>query len=407
MPWGMLSVAWLMAFAMLAPIYCVPSMEHILRQELLLTHTQTILLYTAPLMMVVAAAIPGGFMADRIGIKKSAGISVIIIVVGTVLRGTVTSPSSLLAFTFIYGVGLGLLFPNLPKLVSIWVPREKAGIATGIFTTGILSATALPLAITMPVVFPITNTFQGVFSIWSIPPVIAAIVWWVWVKEPPDNNISGEPLAKGSTSFHRILRNRNLWLVAILFLLHDFYFTTWAGWTPTLMMLKGSTPGQAGLIASITIWVGIPTVFFVPRLANRLGLRKPFLWIPGIATAFIAWGVIQADLSASWLLMALAGFFLETRFVTIMALPVEIMSKEEVGIAGGLVLSVGFIGGVSGSLIAGRILDLSGSLDRALLILIGVSIAATAVAFRLPETGPRARDKKRRVPGYIKEANGD
>jgi len=105
--------------------------------------------------------------------------------------------------------------------------------------------------------------------------------------------------------------------------------------------------------------------------------------------------------------MALAGFFLETRFVTIMALPVEIMSKKEVGIAGGLVLSVGFIGGVSVSLIAGRILDLSGSLDRALLILIGVSIAAAAVAFRLPETGPRARGKKGRVPGYVKEVNGD
>ena len=37
----------------------------------------------------------------------------------------------------------------------------------------------------------------------------------------------------------------------------------------------------------------------------------------------------------------------------------------------------------------------SGSLDRALLILIGVSIAATAVAFRLPETGSKAREKKK------------
>ncbi|GAG96392.1 unnamed protein product, partial [marine sediment metagenome] len=81
--------------------------------------------------MLVALGIPGGFLADRIGVRKAAGIGIIIIAVGTILRGTATSASSLLAFTFIYGIGIGLSFPNLPKLISGWVPREKAGIATG------------------------------------------------------------------------------------------------------------------------------------------------------------------------------------------------------------------------------------------------------------------------------------
>jgi len=176
MPWTILGSAWLMAFAMWAPTFCVPPIEHILKEEFFLTHAQTSWLFSASWLMIAIVAIPAGLIADRIGVRKAAGIGIIILVVGTLLRGTATSASSLLAFTLIYGFGLGWTFPNLPKLVSAWTPREKAGIATGIFTTGIIIGSALAMTITMSLIFPITNTFQNVFLIWSIPPIIAAIL---------------------------------------------------------------------------------------------------------------------------------------------------------------------------------------------------------------------------------------
>jgi len=394
MPWTILGSAFLLVFAMFAPMFCVPPMEYILKEELLLTHAQTSLLFTAPILMLAAVAIPAGLIADRIGVRKAAGIGAIIIAVGTILRGTATDYSSLLAFTFIYGVGLGWSFPNLPKLVSAWVPREKAGVTTGIFSTGIPTGAALALATTMSLVFPITNTFQGVFFIWSIPPIVAAILWWILVREPPRNSIHGEAVSRDITPFRQLLRNKNLWLVSIIFLLHNFLSYTWIGWTPTLMRLKGATPDLAGLITSILPWVSIPTVFLMPKLAYKLGVRKPFLWVPAIILALAAWGAIYITLPMSWLLMALVGVATTTRFITILALPVEMIPEEDVGTASGLVLSIGYIGGIIGPLIGGRILDLTGSLDLALLVLTGISIAAAGVAFKLPETGPKARGKK-------------
>jgi CP family cyanate transporter-like MFS transporter len=381
----MLSIAWVMAFSMVVPIYCVPPMEHILKAELLLSHSQTILLYSIPLMMVSAVAIPSGLLCDRIGIKKAAGIGAIIVAVGAVLRGTAGDVNSLIAATFVYGVGLGWLFPNLPKLVSGCVPREKAGMATGIFSTGLLAGIAIPMAITMPTIFPLTNTFQGVFLVWSIPPVAAAILWWAAVREPRYDMGERRPIR------WQVLKNKTLWQVAILFLLHDFYFGTWLGWSPTLIILKGGTPDLAGLIASVTVWVSIPTVLLMPRLAYRIGLRKPFLWVPGILAALIAFLAIRISLSLSWLVMVLVGIVLETRFVTIMALPVELVPREDVGTASGLVLAVGFAGGVIGSFVSGHLLDLLGSLDLALIMLAAVSLAATFIALRLPETGNKAK----------------
>ena len=85
-----------MGFAMFAPMFCIPPMEHILKEELLLSHTQTIMLYIAPSIMIVAIAIPAGIIADRIGVRKAAGIGAIMIALGAILRSTSANPSSLL-----------------------------------------------------------------------------------------------------------------------------------------------------------------------------------------------------------------------------------------------------------------------------------------------------------------------
>ena len=172
-----------------------------------------------------------------------------------------------------------------------------------------------------------------------------------------------------------------------------FFFYSWTGWTPALIMLKGGTPDIAGFITSIVLWIGIPTVFLMPRLAYKLSLRKPFIWLPSIIIAIVAWGTIYTDLSLMWLPMVLVGIATNTRFATILALPVELMPEEEVGTASGLILSIGYMGGVIGPLIGGRILDLTGSLDQSLLVLSGVSVAMAIVAFMLPETGNKIRGK--------------
>jgi len=256
----------------------------------------------------------------------------------------------------------------------------------GIISTGILSGCALALAITMSTVFPITNTFQGVFFIWGLVPVAAAIVWWAVVKQPPHSEARTQS-ARTNISFRRTLRNKHIWLLSTMLILHSAFFYTWSGWTPTLLMLKQAPPETAGFLASLTLWVGIPTCFLMPRLAYKLGLRKPFLWIPAIALVAIALGARVISLEMSWIIMVAAGIVLMTQYPTLLALPVEMVPKEEAGAASGLTLSIGYVGGVIGPIIGGRILDITGSLSLSLMVLAGVSAAMIGVAFMLPETG--------------------
>ena len=143
--------------------------------------------------------------------------------------------------------------------------------------------------------------------------------------------------------------------------------------------------------AKLATEIRSPTLFLMPRLAYKLGVRKPFVLIPAIVLALGALGALYTNIPLSWPLMAIVGIANVTRFGTILALPPEIMPHKEVGTASGLVLSVGYLGGIIGPLIGGRVLDVTGNLNQSLILLIGISITTAVLAYRLRETGPRAR----------------
>jgi len=391
MPLATLISTFLIGIAMWGPIYCIPPMESILKEALSLSHGQVGLMFSAPALMVVAMSIPAGIVADKIGVRRAVGIGLVVMVAGAVTRGMVNSYAGLLASMFIFGGGFAWTFTNLPKIVSTFAGRAKAVVTMGLVNSGMPVGTALGMALTIPVILPITRSYQGAFLVWSIPTVIVAILWWVIVREPqPNKRLGGFPKpAKTQASFRTVIRNKNVILISALMFLHQFFIWSWTGWAPTLLMLKGASPGLAGLIASMTIWVIIPTFLLMPGLSYKLGLRKPFLWIPSVVLAFIAWLATQASVLVSWFIMALAGVAAATRFTTLFTLPIEIMPGEDVGTASGVMLSLGYTGAVVGPLVGGGILDASQSLDKMLLVLVFASVAAALVGLRIPETGTK------------------
>lgn len=384
--WKVLGIAIWIAFSMWAPLLAVPPIEHILIKTMNLTHTQVSWLYGGPILMMSLLAIPGGFLADSIGVKRTAGIGCTIIVIGNLLKGTAADYGQLLAYTLIYGVGLGLSFPNLPKLVAHCTPHERAHATMSIFTAGVLVSGGLSLAITLPVVYPIMQSYQGVFLIWSVPAFTATILWWFFIKEPP---CGADPLTAGSDlrMVGKVLKKKVLWLLSAVFVLHNFFLYSWAGWITLFLVTKSASPGLAALIGSITLWMGIPSVLLATIASTKLGRRKPLLWAPGILMAVAALLAPYVDLRNSWLLMALVGACTTTRFTTILSLPIEIMPKEETGTASGLVMSVGYLGALLGPLICGRILDATNSFHLVFLVLTGVSALTSVLALALPETG--------------------
>jgi CP family cyanate transporter-like MFS transporter len=307
--------------------------------------------------------------------------------IGAVLRGLAIDYPSLMAATFILGAGGAFLLPNLSKLTSLWVPQEKAGITMGLYFSMMTAGGALTMAITLPIIYPITGTLQGTFLIISIPCVIATIMWWALVRETPPVSSYENPAQVNNIPVSQVLKNRSLWLIAIFFFITSFFFHNWIAWAPELMMAKGTSADTASIISSSLLWVAIPSVLLAPRVAHRMGIRKPFLLIPSIALALAPLWAIYMTAPMGWPLMIMVGIFDSARTIMVLALPLELMPKETVGTASGLIVSVGFSGGVVGPMIGGLILDLTGTLNMSLVVLFVMSLAAVAIANKIPETG--------------------
>jgi CP family cyanate transporter-like MFS transporter len=391
--WIILACTWLLGFSMYASMLCIPPLGHIIKERLLISNAQLGFLFAIPVTMLVVVAIPSGFVADKLGTRKAVGMGAIVMAVGSLMRGVFTSSWMLFSFTCLYGVGFSLIYPNLPKLVSIWFSSEEAGLATGIYATGIATGASLALAITLPIIFPITNTIQGTFYIWSIPAIGAAILWWIVAKEPPSphNSVRSQQARGGNEPTHIVWKNKSIWLVALMLFLNDVHFYSWTGWGPTLLMMKGAPPDLASLITSVMSWTTLPIIFLMPWASYKVGLRKPFIWASTLILAFASWSAIYISVPFGWPLMVLIGITVGGTFSMILALPIELVPKESVGVASGMVLSIGYIGGLVGPWLAGYIMDVTGTLDLALVVLTGTAIVWTVIAFLMPETGSRTR----------------
>ncbi len=399
-----LGCAWLIGFAMFCPILCIPPIAFIIKQDLRVSHAAVGLLFSLPVTVLVVLALPSGFLADRLGTKRAVGIGAAVMAAGSLMRGVSGSYATLLAWTSLYGIGFSIIYPNLPKLVGIWFPREKVGLATGVYTTGITTGAGISLAITLPLVFPLAGSIQGTFFLWSIPAVIATALWWILVGEPPPTHDPGgrRGLDLADRPSPSLWKNRNMWMIALLLFLNNLHFYTWSAWTPALMMMKGAPPDLAAVIASFRAWVSLPIIFLVPWISYRVGVRKPFIWGSALLLVLASWSAIYLPVFLGWPLMAAIAISTGGTFPMILAFLLEMLPNRSVGAASGAVLSIGYIGGLLGPWLAGHIVDATASLDLALVLLGGAAILWAWIGFSMPETG-RQRLRHRGIGTEINE----
>jgi MFS transporter, CP family, cyanate transporter len=390
LPFGVLAVTVLLAFGMWLPLFVIPTIQDVISGQLAISHARTALAYSAPVAVLALAAIPGGVLADRIGLKKTIGAGVVILAAGAALRAVPDTFSGLLAFTLLYGLGLGLCFPNLPKLARNCSPRVRSNVTVGIFTVAIILSGAISLAITRPVLYRLIGSYEGVLFASSVPAILAAVLWWLLIKDPPCETAGVENVRFDLAALRRLVRRSDLLLVAVLFLLHNVVLYTWIGWMPAFLASIGAGSYIAGLITSVALWVGVPNVVLLSRLSARLGRRKPFLWAPTILLTAAAFAVPWVNVPLSWALMFVTGIGTSIRFATILALPVEMVEPGQSGAATGLMMSIGYIGALVGPLVGGYIIDTTGSYDWVFISLALVSAATVGVCFLIPETGRAA-----------------
>lgn len=171
-----LALLWLIGIQLRLTVLAVPPVLPLIHHDLALSEKAVGVLSALPVLLLALAALPGSLMVARLGARRGCILGLAIVAVAGAARGIGPSVPVLYGMTLAMGVGVALMQPTLPTLVSEWF-TARAGFATAIYANGLLIGEAVPAAITIPWILPLVGGSWGwSFAFWSVPVAVTAVL---------------------------------------------------------------------------------------------------------------------------------------------------------------------------------------------------------------------------------------
>ena len=164
-------------------------------------------------------------------------------------------------------------------------------------------------------------------------------------------------------AIEKLLREKYVWIVAIIGFSLSFASYGFARWLPKLLELNGMSPAEAGLFSSIPGWFSLIGSVVIPGL-GKAGSRKPLVFVillvQGVCI-FTTTIVIGLPLIASLVVYGISsGPTAPLLIVILMDMPQ--VGARYMGAAAGILFSLIGLGGFIGPLMVGLLADLTGSM---------------------------------------------
>ena len=299
----------LLGMILRTPITSVGAIIGPLKNLLEINNTVAGLITTIPL---IAFAIFSPFVAkisNKIGLEKTLYLAAIVTSIGLLLRFYINT-SVFFVTTFIIGVGLTVGNVLLPGLAKKYFP-ENLGVMTGFYAVVMNISASVAAGISYPILS--SNVGGEKFStglavnIWLIVSLLNIVIYAIITK-----NSKSERIEDKKTGGKGYLRSLKMWSVMLSMGLQSALFYCSVSWFAEIMISKGFTPSEAGLLLSISQFAQFPSTFLVPVLAEKIKnkLIIPIFITLGYVTSLIGMVYIQGNfalMTVYIVLFALAG----------------------------------------------------------------------------------------------------
>lgn len=276
------------------------------QEALTLSDTQVSVLATLPVLCLGVFAWLAPRLARRLGTHAAVCAAVGVLALGTAVRA-VPWPAALFAGTVLAGAGIAVGNVLLPAVIKDHF-AQHIGLFTGLAMTLMAVSGAFAAAVAVPLCT--AAGWQPALAVWAVPAVPAAAVWWLLAAPGARGRHRGSqpPAAPGTTggSGGSLLRCALAWWVSAFLGLVSLMFYVLVAWLPQIMHASGSTRGQAGLMMSVMLAIGIPLGFVVPVVAARMR-SQGLLVVAVIAAKLISLAGLLLAPAFGWAWVCLLG----------------------------------------------------------------------------------------------------
>lgn len=322
-----------------------------------LTHSEAGALGSMLFLSYALVLLPAGVLGDVIGPRVVITLGAAVSAVMNLLFSYSTSFASMLIIQFVNGLGQGMAWGPLTRLMTNWYPREKMGFVMSLLS--IPPALGPPLAYILSGYLASTYGWKAVFQIPFVILIATSVPFALFVRNKPSDSPPSHPWSR--SSFFELLKKREIWLVSVA------YLALWGAtrgllvWLPTFLVERvGMTLMAASTLGGVISLPGIPSMFVGTwisdvKLRGRKSIIVLFSLLAPIPILLLLPSVQGPILLLSLLALAFVLFYCAGGLY--FAYPSVLVAKEQIGAASGLIDTFGYIGNFLGILAIGVAVD--------------------------------------------------
>ncbi|MFF0163924.1 CynX/NimT family MFS transporter [Streptomyces sp. NPDC005263] len=258
-----------------------------------------------------------GGMAPRLARRFGPGAVVCAgmaaIAAGLLIRPYAGGTAGFLAASALALMGIAVSNVLMPVIVKRWFP-DRVGSMTGVYSMALAFGTASAAAVTVPMTEALGGSWRSGLAVWA---VLAATAVLPWIPLARDRS-TGSSAARGAAAAAvpareeapaaiRITRSRTAWALAVFFGLQATAAYITMGWMAQIFRDAGVPAGTAGLLLAVTMVMGVPLAFVIPRVATRLPHQGPIVLVLGVCGLAGYAGLYFAPAGGSWAWAVLLG----------------------------------------------------------------------------------------------------
>ena len=344
-------------------------------EDLKLSYSQMGFILGSWQLTYIFAALAAGAVLDRWGVRKSILAGAIVIGLSATLRCYAAGFISMLGAVALFGFGGPMISIGGPKAISFWFRGRSRGTAMGIYTTGNWIGGLAALALTNSLVMPLVDySWRLAFVVYGMTAFAIALLWLLGSGKAGDGGMQESARIIGV--FVQLIRIKNVRILLLMGLFSFAIIHGFSSWLPKILEDSGMSATRAGWSAALSIATGIPAILILPSVVPPRARGNVIAGFAILAAVHL-FLVLMTSGTILYILLSVLGFitapFMALLLLVLMDSPgVEI---SQMGSAGGMFFCVAEIGGFTGPLILGILVDATGTFMAGVVFLAGLCLA--------------------------------
>ncbi|WP_432120218.1 CynX/NimT family MFS transporter [Streptomyces sp. S1] len=275
-------------------------------------------------------------LARRFGPAAVVCAGMAAIFTGLLLRPLAGGTAGFLAASALALMGIAVSNVLMPVIVKRYFP-DRVGTMTGLYSMALALGTSVAAAATVPLTDALGGDWRLGLGVWAVLAALAVLPWLPLLRDRDRDRVSrtGTGLSRTGTGSSRtetdrlsrtdapasrteakapvpdaaprVTRSRTAWALGAFFGLQATGAYITMGWMPQIFRDAGVPASTAGVLLAVTMVMGVPLAFVIPRLATRMKTQGPIVVALALCGLGGYTGLLLAPAAGAWVWAVLLG----------------------------------------------------------------------------------------------------